>query len=125
MTKKEIKTFWGTNKKKILIGTAAVVGSAIGYLVYKKLNVKDIGNAHLTPMILEDKKPLPSRTIPETEGFKILDIAEDINDGCVTWFDGCKLSDCGKLGEGLSKIERVGSDMVVTMVILAKDKLEL
>lgn len=66
----------------------------------------------------------PSRPIPDTELFKILDIADDVDEGCVTWLDGCKLSDCGKFGEEMIKIDRVNPEMLVTMVILAKDKLQ-
>lgn len=121
--KEDIKNYWEANKKKILIGATAVVGlmATASYVAIRKTPnddgffdvLKGFGNCK------------PSRPIPFTDGFKILDIGEDVNDGCITWLDGCKLSDCGKLGEGLIKIERVNPNMMVTMAILAKDKFEL
>lgn len=108
MKKPNVKKFLERNGKKILIGAGAAAIVAIGVLAIKK-----------------SKGSTPSREIPETDGFKILDIGEDINDGCIVWMNGCQLSDCGKLGENLIKIDRVDPKTMITMVILAKEELEL
>lgn len=123
-TKQRFKQFWEDNKKKILIGGSVIVGGIVGLTIYKS-------KTEINPIDIEDAKKFifkpfewvtkPSRPIPNVEGFSITDIGEDCNDGCITWLDGCKLADCGKLGEGLSKIERVDPEMKITMVILAKD----
>lgn len=118
MTKKKIKDFWERNKKKIVIAGAAIVGTGVSLLMIKNCH----GSSDAVESVFKSK---PSRKIPEVDGFKILDIAEDVNDGCVTWMDSCKLSDCGKLGEGLCKIERVNPEMNLTMAILAKNELDL
>ena len=127
MTKKDVKKFWENNKKKILIGGSVIVGGLVGLTIYKSKTQKnifsDLTEINLTPFL--DGATKPSRPIPNVEGFNILDIADDVEEGCVTWLDGCKLADCGKLGEGLTKIERIDPDMMVTMVIMAKSKLEL
>lgn len=109
ITKKDIKTYLEDHKKQIIVG-ATIVGVAVTGVMLKKHGC----NIHIF-------KSKPSREIPEVDGFKILDIADDINDGCITWLDNCRLSDCGKLGEGLIKIDRVKPDMLVTMAIVANE----
>lgn len=123
INKETIKNYWEANKKKIF----AIGGTAVGMVIITSAYYIMIEKqeSELKERLKSFVRTKPTRVIPDTDGFKILDIAEDTNDGCVTWLDGCKLSDCGKLGEGLTKIERVNPDMMVTMAILAKDKLEL
>lgn len=121
--KDTIKNFWREHKVQIVcIGggvTAVAISAVAAYSACKNLK-KDHTN------LLNNVWDInPSRAIPKTDGFNIADIADDIDDGCIVWMDGCKLSDCGKLGEGLTKIERVTPNMMVTMAILAKEKLEL
>lgn len=120
LSKEDIKNYWETNKKKIVIGVSAAAGlvATVSYVMIQKTVIV---RCFLDVL----KGSVKSRPIPITDGFKILDIAEDVNDGCITWIDGCKLSDCGKLGEGLIKIDRIDPNMMLTMAILAKDKLEL
>lgn len=123
LSKEDIKNYWQTNKKKIVIGVSATAGlvATVSYVMVRKTPNDD----GFLDVLKGSVKGKPSRPIPITDGFKILDIAEDVNDGCITWMDGCKLSDCGKLGEGLIKIDRIDPNMMLTMAILAKDKLEL
>lgn len=116
ITKKNIKKFWEDNKKKIIIGGTAVAGLITIIITSKKPIVKSLNATGICK---------PSRKIPDVEGFKILDIGDDVDDGCVVWLDGCKLSDCGKFGEGITKIDRVDPEMLITMTILSKDKLKL
>lgn len=118
--KNRMKELWERNKVKIICGTGAVIGVA-GLII----GCKHCKSFPMSNMFGSVTGRMPSRPIPETDGFKILDIGEDVRDGCVTWLDGCKLADCGKLGDGLSKIERVDPETLVTMVILAKEELEL
>lgn len=123
LSKEDIKNYWETNKKKIIIGVSAAAGlvATVGYVMIRKTPNDD----GFLDVLKGSVKSRPSRPIPITDGFEILDIGEDVNDGCITWLNGCRLSDCGKLGEGLIKIDRVDPDMLVTMAILAKDKLQL
>lgn len=127
MTKKDVKEFWESNKKKILIGGSVIVGGLVGLTIYKSKTQKDIfgdlTGIDITPFWKKAMKP--SRPIPNVEGFNILDIADDVDESCVAWLDGCRLVDCGKLGEGLTKIEKVDPEMMITMVIMAKSKLKL
>lgn len=122
ISKEDIKNFWEEHKTEIIAGTVAVAGFIGTGLVLWKTSQKTSSD------VVEDFGGLtifrkePSRPIPETELFKISDIAEDVNDGCVVWLDSCKLADCGKVGEELCKIARVTSDMVMPMVILGKDE---
>lgn len=121
--KEDIKNYWEANKKKIVIGVSAAAGlvATVSYVMIRK-ELNDGKDLDVLKKLVNNK---PSRPIPITDGFEILDIGEDVNDGCITWLDGCKLSDCGKLGEGLIKIDRVDPNMMVTMAILAKDNFEL
>lgn len=129
MSKKDIKEFFKNNKEKVIFFGGVAITSLIGvgfYCVSKRKPETDSSELHTICNALSGNiRPILSRAIPETEGFKILDIAEDVNDGCIVWLDDCKLSDCGKLGEGLSKIENVDSEMLSTMIVLAKDKIKL
>lgn len=120
MTKKDLKKFWKNNKKKILVGGSVIVGGLVGLTIYKRKDVTIMESNNSN-----SSNNNSSRPIPNVEGFNILDIGGDIDDGCITWLDGCKLADCGKLGEGLTKIERIDPEMMVTTVIISKYKLKL
>lgn len=122
--KDAIKNFWREHKVEIIcVGGGAII-TAIS-VVAARSTLKKLEMDHTKLLNSVALNLDPTRIIPETEGFKILDIGEDINDGCIVWLDGCKLSDCGKLGEGLTTIERVTPNMMVTMAILGKENLEL
>lgn len=121
--KDTIKNLWRDHKIEIIgIGGGAIIAAVSVAAAYSRYKGLKLENRSLLEKLLKNR---PSRVIPETDGFKILDIGEDLGNGCIVWMDGCKLSDCGKLGEGLSKIERVVPDMMVTMAILGEEKLEL
>ena len=125
ISREDIKNFWEEHKKKIIAGTVAAGGLVVmtGLTIRNIKRAKNLDASGILKGFNWDGTPtIMSRPIPETELFKILDIAEDVNDGCVVWLDGCKLADCGKVGEELCKIARVTSDMVMPMVILGKDE---
>ena len=74
ISKKDIKHFWETNKKKIIIGATAAGGLIITTLIVCKKHSDETSN-----MIkgfeggLTFWRTEPSRPIPETEAFRILD----------------------------------------------------
>ncbi len=124
MMNKKLKEFWERNKSKIFIGVGGTILaiSTINFIIKLRRysNFKSFTFKGIDPSRVK-----PTREIPDVEGFKILDIGEDINDGCVVWFDGCELLDCGKLGEELCKIDRIDPKTLITLAILSHEKLEL
>lgn len=124
MKKHNVKDLWRKHKNKILIGIGFVtVGGTIIYAIKAKqksdyvLDDFKIDFGNFIEGVCAKREHI---SIPEMDGMRCLDIAKD-GDGKVVWLEDCVLAKAGQLGENLVKIEGVDSDMVATMVILAKN----
>lgn len=125
MRKINIKEIWKKHKKKIIAVGATAAGCLAVYQITKhgKIVIEGI-QVDFKDFVDGVCVKNDGINIPEMDDMRCLDIAKDVNNGKVVWLEDCKLSQMGKLGENLTKIEGVDPNMVTTMVILETDNIK-
>lgn len=121
ITKGNLKKFWEDHKEKILIIGGSAICITVGLIGYHN-RLRSLKQEDSDEFEFFHAHMRPSREIPkDINEFKITEIGDDYaNSGCIVWLEDCKLSNCGKFGEGLTKIEHISPEMEITMAILAK-----
>lgn len=118
ITKENIKGFLKEHWKELLVGTAVVVGGAmLAKKSFDGKNTKPLSNdiINIFPFTSSDID------IPEWEVGKVTDLWKE-NGYTNAIIGDVAVSDCGKLGEELTKIPHIKPDEKLSMIISTSRK---